>query len=95
MKKSEIITFKADETLLAAMKGIVNRSEFIRAAVLSALENICPLCRGSGTLTPRQREHWETFALSHSIAECGKCHEIHLVCKSDPAPRRNSHRRRT
>ncbi len=82
--KSEIITFKADETLLAAMKGIVNRSEFIRAAVLSALQNVCPLCRGTGALTPKQREHWDSFARFHSISECADCHEVHLVCKRGP-----------
>lgn len=91
-RKSEIITFKADATLLSAMKGILNRSEFIRAAVLSALENICPLCRGAGTLTPKQREHWENFARSHSLHECRECHEVHLVCENGPRPRRAAHR---
>ena len=34
-RKQEIITFKADEPLLEAMRGISNRSEFIRAAIYS------------------------------------------------------------
>ena len=46
-KKQEIITFKADEPLLEAMDGITNRSEFIRAAILSALDSVCPLCKGT------------------------------------------------
>jgi len=78
----EVITFKAEPALLAAMRGIPNRSEFIRAAVLVALENLCPVCRGTGTLTPRQREHWDEFARGHSLVECQDCHEIVVVCES-------------
>ena len=79
-RKGEIITFKADESLLDAMKGIPNRSEFIRSAVLSALESVCPLCKGTGILTPRQKEHWDRFSIDHLLKECDDCHEIYLVC---------------
>ena len=82
--KSEIITFKADESLLEAMQGIPNRSEFIRAAVLAALDSSCPLCKGTGILTPNQKEHWNRFAVDHSLMECEECHEIHLVCEGRP-----------
>jgi len=81
-RKQEIITFKVDEPLRDAMQGIPNRSEFIRAAVLAALENACPLCKGSGTLTPDQRRHWEAFAENHALTECDDCHAIHLVCEA-------------
>ncbi len=77
----EIVTFKADESLLAAMRGIDNRSEFIRNAVLAALENTCPLCKGRGSLTPDQRRHWDAFARHHELQECGDCHAMHLVCE--------------
>ncbi|MHB8079550.1 MAG: ribbon-helix-helix domain-containing protein [Candidatus Krumholzibacteriia bacterium] len=79
-QKSEIVTFKADRALLQAMQGLPNRSEFIRAAVLAALDSACPLCRGTGILSAQQREHWSTFARSHSVQECDDCHEWHLVC---------------
>jgi len=79
-KKQEIITFKVDEPLWEAMRGISNRSEFIRSAILTALQSTCPLCTGSGTLTPEQRKHWDDFAKSHSLEECEDCHAIHLVC---------------
>lgn len=46
--KQEVITFKADEALLDAMRGIPNRSEFIRKAIVSALGSVCPSCRGTG-----------------------------------------------
>ncbi len=78
--KPEVVTFKADEALLDALKGIENRSEFIRNAVLTALKNTCPLCQGAGVLTPKQREHWERFARSHPVEECDDCHEMHLRC---------------
>ncbi len=86
-KKSEIISFKADESLLAAFKGIENRSRFIRQAVFAALENVCPLCRGNGTLTINQMRHWDRFARDHSLQECRDCHEFHLVCAKKPAGR--------
>lgn len=82
-KKQEIITFKVDEALSKAMQGIPNRSDFIRAAILSALENICPLCRGTGILTPDQQKHWESFAEKHTIQECAECHAFHLVCAAE------------
>lgn len=78
--KQEIITFKADEPLLAAMAGIPNRSAFIRTAILAALDCACPLCAGTGVLSPEQRDHWRGFALDHSVEECEECHELHLVC---------------
>jgi len=78
--KQEIITFKADKSLLKAMKGIQNRSEFIRTAVLNALEQTCPLCNGNGTLTANQLDHWVKFSADHRIEECEHCHEMYLVC---------------
>ena len=78
--KSEIITFKADESLSEALRGIPNRSEFIRAAVLAALDSVCPLCQGTGILSPEQKRHWTSFASDHSVQECRDCHELHLVC---------------
>lgn len=80
--KQEIITFKVDSTLAEAMRGIPNRSDFLRSAVLAALQNICPLCKGTGILTPRQMEHWNTFAKTHSVEECKECNEFHIVCAS-------------
>lgn len=82
-RKAEIITFKADESLLEAMRGVANRSEFIRQAILSALQSVCPLCGGSGVLTPNQRNHWEQFTKDHSMVECEDCHEVRLVCQRE------------
>ena len=82
-KKQEIITFKVDEALAKAMQGIQNRSEFIRSAIILALENVCPLCKGAGILTHDQYEHWDSFAESHFVKECDECHAFHLVCNSE------------
>lgn len=79
--KQEIITFKVDDSLWERLKGIPNRSEFIRQAIISMLDGTCPLCRGTGTLSPKQKEHLESFLTDHSIKECEDCHEIHLVCQ--------------
>ena len=78
--KQEIVTFKVDYSLLEVLKDLPNRSEFIRQAILNALNNICPLCQGTGSLTPDQKKHWERFSKSHSLEECENCHEIHLIC---------------
>ena len=83
-QKDEIITFKADRSLLDAMRGIPNRSAFIRSAILAALDSTCPLCQGTGVLTPEQRRHWEEFAVDHALAECEDCHELHVVCGRRP-----------
>lgn len=77
----EIITFKIDQDLSSKLAGIENRSKFIREAVLEALENACPFCRGTGVLTPHKKKHWETFAQKHTERKCGKCKETHYVCK--------------
>jgi hypothetical protein len=79
-QKQEIITFKVPESLRDAMRGIPNRSEFIRHAVLTALESVCPLCRGTGVLLPHQKIHWDQFAVHHRLVECDSCHAMHLVC---------------
>jgi hypothetical protein len=89
--RHEIITFKADPSLMAALRGVGNRSDFIRSALLAALANVCPLCKGSGTLTPDQRRHWNAFAASHTVDECRDCHALHLVCRRQPKPKVSVH----
>lgn len=81
--KDEIVTFKVDASLWNLMRGIENRSEFIREAILAALGSTCPLCRGTGVLTPKQKEHWDAFASAHPLRECEECHELHLVCAAE------------
>ena len=78
--KQEIITFKVDEALAKALEGIPNRSEFIRNAILAALDSVCPLCSGTGVLSVRQREHWDAFTENHTLEKCDACHEKMVVC---------------
>ncbi len=82
-RKQEIITLKVDASLIEALQGIDNRSAFIRSAILSALDSVCPLCKGSGILTPDQRAHWNSFKTNHTFEECQDCHAIHLVCLAE------------
>lgn len=79
-KDIQIITFKMDRSLKTAMRGIKNRSEFIRSAILAALDNVCPFCQGTGVLTPHRKKHWDELANHHKMKECGECHEHVLVC---------------
>jgi len=78
--KQQIITFKADEALVEAMEAIPNRSEFIRSAILAALDGVCPFCHGTGVLSPHQLIHWEDFSRNHQVERCGECDEDKLVC---------------
>lgn len=80
-KDVEVITFKIDRSLKSAMRGIDNRSEFIRSAILAALDNVCPFCRGTGVLTPHRKKHWNELAGHHKTKECGECHEKVFVCR--------------
>ncbi len=83
-KKQSIITFKADTVLAEALQAVPNKSEFIRNAILTALANSCPLCQGTGILTPEQRKHWARFIASHSLEKCDTCQAVHLVCEAAP-----------
>ncbi len=78
--KSEIITFKADPVLAERLKTLPNRSSFIRQALFDALENTCPLCRGTGTITDCQKPNLENFFKSHHLDECRVCHSPHINC---------------
>jgi hypothetical protein len=82
-KKQETITFKVDATLAELLREVPNRSQFIRTAVMAALENCCPLCQGSGTLSPEQQKHWSAFIARHSMEKCDTCNAVHLVCGVD------------
>ena len=79
----ETITFKADGELAKLLSSMPNRSEFIREAILSALDNTCPLCLGSGTITPQQKKHWDEFMAHHHIEKCHDCDAVHIVCDSE------------
>ena len=78
--KRQIITFKAEEALVQAMEDIPNRSEFIRSAILAALDGVCPLCHGTGVLSAHQRIHWEEFSRTHTVERCQECDEGMIVC---------------
>ncbi len=92
--KSEILSFKVDETLKEAMKGIDNRSDFIRRAVIAALDSTCPLCRGTGVLTPDQRRHWQNFSRNHEVKECDDCHQTYLTCSAGKKTSEKVHSRK-
>ena len=85
--KADVLTFKVDAALLEAMQGIPNRSEFIRNAIQAALDSTCPLCMGTGILSPGQKRHWDALAEDHSVTECGDCNEMVLVCTKKPSKR--------
>jgi hypothetical protein len=84
-QKEVVVTFKADASLVEALKVVQNRSNFIRTAILSALGSHCPLCGGDGVLTPNQKRHWDEFVQHHPLEECSDCHEVHITCHQERA----------
>jgi galactose-1-phosphate uridylyltransferase len=82
-KKERVFTFKTDEGLAEILDRVPNKSEFIRKAIEAALENKCPLCNGTGSLTPAQNKHMKHFLTVHSLEKCEQCDAVHFVCKTD------------
>jgi hypothetical protein len=78
--QKETITFKVDESIKSAMNGIANRSDFIRTAILAALNNICPLCHGNGHLNSHEQKLWDEFNKHHPLADCDQCNARHFTC---------------
>ncbi|SEM04231.1 hypothetical protein SAMN04489760_10324 [Syntrophus gentianae] len=79
-KEKGIITFKVNADLLEVIKNIPNRSESIREVIMTALENVCPPCNGTGILTPKQKEHWQIFARHHTVKKCEDCNKLFIEC---------------
>lgn len=86
MKKQTVITFKADDNILEALERIPNKSEFIRAAILAALDESCPLCGGSGVLNPHQKTHWSAFLKEHTLTHCNECNGFEINCSHTKKP---------
>jgi len=83
MKKDGIVTFKVEKDLWEAMRDIPNRSAFIRSAVVAALAGACPVCNGTGILSPEQRRHWEDFVKDHSLSRCETCRGVVICCRTE------------
>ncbi|MFP4379599.1 MAG: ribbon-helix-helix domain-containing protein [Candidatus Sumerlaeia bacterium] len=78
-KKQDIITFKVDEAMAEALSDMPNRSEFIRMALKAALDGICPLCKGKGTLDAGQANFWESLPQDKKLEECKSCVAMQLM----------------
>jgi len=83
LKKADTVTFKVDPNLLEILQAMPNRSEFIRSAILNALNHVCPLCSGAGVLSPAQKTCWDKFAEHHEIKKCAETDQIQLLCNVD------------
>lgn len=79
--KEQTVTFKVDSKLYKQLNRIPNRSEFIRNSLFKALNNICPLCNGTGILNSCQQGHWDEFSKNHHLSQCDNCHSVYLSCQ--------------
>ena len=80
--KDKIITIKIDKELSDALKGVKNKSEFVRGAILKSIESKCPLCLGKGIMTAEQAKHWKKFIKDHKVKFCPDCGENYIECRS-------------
>jgi hypothetical protein len=80
--KEQVISFKVNEELYNELNKIPNKSEFIRNSILKAMDNLCPLCHGTGFLSKCQKEHWEEFSKDHTLQHCHVCSEPFIVCNT-------------
>jgi hypothetical protein len=79
--KTDLITFKVEHSLALLIDRMPNKSEFIRNALLTALSSACPVCQGTGVLTPEQLEHWKGFMEHHKVERCSDCKAVYLSCE--------------
>lgn len=77
-KDMEVITFKVDKSMKELLSRVSNRSEFIRNAILCALDDVCPFCKGTGVLNEHRKKHWEDLAKTNEVPECSVCKEVVL-----------------
>lgn len=83
MKKERVFTFKADEGLAELLDSLPNKSEFIRKAIEEAIGKRCPLCNGTGAISPAQNSHMQEFLALHPLKRCEECDAIHFVCHTE------------
>lgn len=79
--KEQTVTFKVDSRMYEQLQNLPNKSEFIRSSLFQALNNICPLCNGTGVLNPCQQKHWEDFMANHHLEKCEDCKSVHISCE--------------
>lgn len=82
--KEEVISFKVDAALAEHLKLVPNRSDFIRKAILQALDHECPLCQGTGILSADGMNHWKSFTEHHHLHQCDDCNGNYLSCDALP-----------
>ncbi len=81
--KDRIITFKVDSEVEEILSRIPNKSEFIRASILQAIDCVCPVCNGTGIINHKQKKHWDEFLINHSVKRCGECDELYITCNKN------------
>ena len=74
-RKSILVALKVDADTAAALDAVPNRSEFIREALRARLDDLCPLCNGTGRRptgeAPPQPGRRHLHVLPR--ARCGDC----------------------
>jgi hypothetical protein len=88
--KSSIIALKVDAETAAMLDALPNKSEFVRAALRARLDEVCPMCRGSGLRTEAPVAHAPGGRHLHALPRlrCGDCgRESPVVSDLDDAER--------
>ena len=81
--KQKVITFKVDPEIEELLDKIPNKSDFIRNAIVKAMDCVCPVCSGTGILNAHQKRHWENFLKEHQLVRCSECDELYIKCEHE------------
>jgi hypothetical protein len=83
--KSAIVALKVDPETAAMLDALPNKSEFIRAALRARLDEVCPVCRGSGLRPDAPVAHAPGGRHLHALPRlrCGDCGRESPVVTSD------------
>jgi hypothetical protein len=71
--RSEVVAFKVEEELAEFLNGLPNKSDFIRRAIYAQLGVVCPLCKGSGSVTREKHDHFSAFLAKWDLHHCESC----------------------
>ena len=101
--KSALIAIKVDVETAALLDALPNKSEFVRAALRARLEEMCPLCAGTGVRPPAHVERpggRHLHALPRArCSDCGRESPVVADAEESPSDRlgllREVHRLRT
>jgi hypothetical protein len=70
---SRVFAFRADPEMVKLLSAMPNASDFIRKAISRSIEEPCPVCVGSGLVSPGFRDQLERLGGHFLLRRCSCC----------------------